>query len=262
MQRLITLATDFGLSDGYAGVVKGAIYSINPHVTVVDLSHEIAAYDLAAADWITMVSHKYFPPESIHVVVVDPGVGSSRRPLAIETSAGIFIGPDNGIFSSIYLIYPESKAYELTDKQYWLPSVSATFHARDLFAPVAAHVACGVLPEQLGRPVDSNSLIRLPEKKLTQTDSHISGQVVYIDKFGNLVTNIPAHLVDGQHAQYGTCTVGGKPVGKLGACYASLPPGGAALVAGSHGFLEISVKEGRAVDALQASRGQPVIFRY
>ncbi len=251
---LITMTTDFGSVDGFAGTVKGVILGIAPKARIIDLSHEVAPGDIAAASWILKTSWSYFPPGSIHLAVVDPGVGGSRRPLIIEAETAAFIGPDNGIFSFLYSGGLKVKAYELENDRYRLSPVSATFHARDIFGPAAAHLTIGVSAGELGAEIEVGGLVRLPALELLTAEDGIHGRVEYVDRFGNLITNIPS---DAPPAG-AVCFVEGRQAGHLRRSYASVAAGEPVVVAGSHGVLEIAVNRGRACEFFACGAGAAV----
>jgi S-adenosylmethionine hydrolase len=227
---IITLTTDFGLSDPFVGIMKGVMLGINPSVRFVDISHQIEPQNIFQAYYILKFSYKYFPPGSTHLCVVDPGVGSARRAILIEvvgqgfspakaTLKGCptyFVGPDNGIFSFIFrsepIPFPSPlkgeggvRVFELTEKRFFLSAVSRTFHGRDIFASVAAHLSTGVNPSELGKPVNDPVILNIPEPKALPSlkkrgqgrfeENEIQGEVIYIDRFGNLITNIPIILI-------------------------------------------------------------------
>ncbi len=193
---IITLTTDFGLDDIYVGIMKGVILSINPACTIVDITHAVTPRDIAAGAFALESSCPYFPAGAIHMAIVDPGVGSGRRALVVETERSLFVGPDNGIFS-FALSAPGLKAvYALTSTDYFLPDMSATFHGRDIFAPVAAHLSKGVQPEHMGRRIDDPVI--LPQAVPVMRGAGIlEGCIVHIDRFGNLITNISRVMLQG-----------------------------------------------------------------
>lgn len=250
--QLLTLLSDFGLSDVYVGVMKGEIALINPHLTVIDLTHEIPPQSIAAARFCLMSAYTSFPKGSVHVAVVDPGVGSKRRSLAIEFTQGFLVGPDNGIFSGVLSQCPAITAVELTNPKYWKsPQPSRTFHGRDIFAPVGAHLASGVPIAQLGKQVDIKALVQLTMPDVTSTNTTITGCVQYIDRFGNLVTNIPGTTV--QNKTWNVLVKGLTIPG----CntYSDVAPGNAITLIGSHGYIEIAVANGNAQKLLQLTWG-------
>ena len=253
---IITLTTDFGTADGYVGIVKGVILSICENAKIVDISHEIPPWNISAAAWVLANSHSYFPKQTVHVAVVDPGVGSKRRPILIEAKDQVFIGPDNGIFSSVLQDNADAKVFELTESKYWMPEVSHSFHARDLFAPVAAHFASGVSSANLGRAVDLDSLVRLPSRELRVNPKRVEGSVSYVDRFGNLITNIKKDQV----RTAALCQVGKRSIGRIGQSYSWAEQGAPIAFIGSHGYLEIAVSQGRADEKLDAGVNTPVIL--
>lgn len=257
-RKIITLTTDFGTLDGYAGIVKGVIMGICDTVSIVDLSHDLPPWNISAAAWIIGNSYPYFPQGTIHLAVVDPGVGSKRRAVAISAHDQYFIGPDNGIFSSpLHGADPKDiRAYELNVDKYWRQEISTSFHARDLFAPVAAHFAAGVELTKLGEEIDSTSLTKMPLRELRVKPNRVEGTVAYVDRFGNLITNIKRDFV--QNAAL--CQVGKRSIGRIGHSYSSGDLGMPVAFIGSHGFLEIAVSQGRADEKLDAGVNTPVIL--
>lgn len=247
-RHLLTLLSDFGLSDIYVGVMKGVIARINPSLTVVDLTHNIPPQNILAARFCLREALPYFPPGTVHVAVVDPGVGSHRRAIALSGSDCYLVGPDNGIFSGILAENPVLAAVELTNSQYWRsPTPSSTFHGRDIFAPVGAHLASGVPLVELGNPIDPETLVQLPLPACTQTETSITGCIQYIDHFGNLITNIPGSSVRGKqwYIKLDNQVINGSNT------YADSPPLEAIALVGSHGWVEIAVNGGNARSQLQ-----------
>ena len=271
MSPPIVLTTDFGLSDPFAGVMKGVILGINLQATVIDLTHGIQPQNVSHGAFVLGTSHRFFPAGTIHVVVVDPEVGTSRQALLLLTPHSSFLAPDNGVLSYVLADYLEQppaqaeriavpsalKAYSLSNSRYWLHPVSHTFHGRDIFAPVAAHLSLGVPPEDLGEP--ARELAWLPALKPTIEDDCIWGQVINIDRFGNLVTNIPESALSNS----GKTEIGikGRLIKELSRAYHDggqpIKPELVALV-GSNGFLEIAVPSGSAALTLEADVGEPV----
>ena len=253
--KLITLLSDFGLSDVYVGVMKGVIAQINPALTVVDLTHQIPPQNIAAGRFSLMNAYPYFPGGTVHIAVVDPGVGSYRRGVAIQLDAGFLVGPDNGLFSGVLIKNPVVAAVELTNPQYWRTlSPSTTFHGRDIFAAVGAHLASGISIELLGEVIDPTTLVQLgiPERTLTPTS--VTGCIQYIDHFGNLVTNIPAADVEGK-----TWSVAvGTHMIPASQTYSDRKLGDIVALIGSHGWLEVAVNGGSAQSELQLDTGANV----
>jgi hypothetical protein len=253
--RILTLTSDFGLSDVYVGVMKGAIAQIDPTISVVDLTHQISPQNIAAARFCLMNAYLYFPKRTVHVAVVDPGVGSTRRAIAVEFAAGFLVGPDNGLFSGVLSQSPAVTAVELTNPDYWrTPHPAATFHGRDIFAPVGAHLASGVPLKELGREIDLATLVQLNLPQLTFTTTEIAGCIQYIDRFGNLITNIPGTHVQGKNW---TANVAGQTI--LGReTYSDSPVGSAISLVGSHGWIEIAINCGNAQMQLKQDWGARV----
>ena len=250
--RLLTLLSDFGLSDVYVGVMKGAIAQVNSSLSVVDLTHQIPPQNVAAARFCLMNAYSYFPDGTVHVAVVDPGVGSTRRAIAVEFAAGFLVGPDNGLFSGVLNQSPAVAAVELTNPHYWRnPYPATTFHGRDIFAPVGAHLASGVPLQQLGRAIDPASLVQLAIPSYTPTDTGVAGCIQYIDRFGNLVTNIPGTYVQGKTW---SVVVAGLTIPGC-QTYSDSPIGHAIALIGSHGWVEIAVNGGNAQSQLQLNWG-------
>ena len=186
---LVTLTTDFGYKDPFVGIMKGVILTINPAVRIVDITHDISPQNISEAVFALEMSFRSFPHNTIHLAVVDPGVGSERRPLLVVTDNHYFIGPDNGIFSGVYAVSERLEVYHLTAKHYFLPERSATFHGRDVFAPVAAWFSKGIDVLKFGDRISDYVTIPLPVVK-TMENNIVEGEVVHIDRFGNLMTNI------------------------------------------------------------------------
>jgi S-adenosyl-L-methionine hydrolase (adenosine-forming) len=245
MPPLITLLTDFGTQDSYVGILKGVIAGICPEVLVIDLTHEVPPQDVAAARFNVMNAYLYFPATTIHVVVVDPGVGSTRRAIAVQTPHGGFVAPDNGVLSGVLERYESGQVQivELTNLDLWRsPFPSATFHGRDIFAPVAAHWAAGRSIHTLGEPLALEDLVLFNRPPLTETSTEIRGHVQYCDRFGNLITTIPAEALNGKNW---AIEVGERTIPHASA-YSEVPPGEALALMGSHGWIEIAVNQGNA----------------
>lgn len=253
---MLTLLTDFGSHDVYVGVMKGAIACINPAVTIVDLTHEIPPQDVAAASFCLMNAYPYFPEGTVHVAVVDPGVGSVRRAIALQLPHAILVGPDNGLFSGV--LSQENTilaAVELSNSDYWrIPHPSTTFHGRDIFAPVGAHLTQGVPLAELGPAIDPRTLVTLNLPQCQWENQEIAGCIQYIDRFGNLITNIPGNLVIGKLESVG---VGDRMI-PGGQTYSDTPRGGPIALIGSHGWLEIAINGGNASYTFQLAVGAAV----
>ena len=250
---LITLLTDFGLKDPYTGMMKGVILSVNPDARIIDISHQVKAGSITRAADIIREACPYFPEGTVHMAVVDPGVGSKRRAIILLAQSHLFVGPDNGIFWPIINLHQDIEIIHITETKYFLPDVSKTFHGRDIFAPVAAHLSKGVDPLEMG-PLISDPV------KLQLTAPHrkggiLYGQVVNVDHFGNLITNIHRKEIEG-------FTGGKTPVIRLEdllmegmrGVYAECGKGELLSLLGSSGYLEISVNQGRAADMLNLAK--------
>ncbi len=188
---IITLITDFGERDGYVGAMKGVILGIAPGAALVDISHDIPPQDIPSAAFVLWSTYRFFPPDTVHLVVVDPGVGTQRRPIAVETRHGRFVAPDNGVLGYVLDEEREWQAVHLAEQRFWRPEVSMTFHGRDIFAPAAAHLAAGVPLHELG-PAITNP-VPMPFPRVRRLDgARCLARLVYIDRFGNCVTNLPA----------------------------------------------------------------------
>ncbi len=258
---IITLLTDFGTADYFVGELKGAILSVNPQAQIVDLTHEIPAHDIQAGAFTLLAAYASFPPGTIHVAVVDPGVGSARRPLLITTQEYFFVGPDNGLFSYACERERAVRAYQLTEEKFFRATVSATFHGRDIFAPVAGALSNGVLAESFGELIDDYA--RLPPLiPARDAGAAWSATIIHIDRFGNLVTNITRReLAGAEFAQGATVEIGGREINSFRRFYAEearSETGELFAIWGSAGFLEISSNCASAAQLLRAERGQPV----
>lgn len=262
---IVTLTTDFGRQDVYAGVLHGVILGIGRDLRVVDITHEVHPQAVLEGAFLLEGAYRYFPQGTVHLAVVDPGVGTERRLVAMETPAALFVAPDNGLLTVVWLNLPAgeraaTQIVELSEPQYWRPQVSSTFHGRDIMAPVAAHLAGGVPLGQVGRP--RREIILLPgTSPLLLDDGSLQGQVVHVDRFGNCSTNIAAEQVAAL-SQAGPCAleVAGR-LPELVRTYADGQPGVPAALIGSDGRLEIAVREGNAAALLGLAVGDPVRLR-
>jgi S-adenosylmethionine hydrolase len=254
MATIITLLTDFGTRDGYVGVMKGTIAQIAPDAQVIDLTHQIPPQDVGAARFALLSSAPYFPDGTIHVAVVDPGVGTARRAIAIGSDRAYWVGPDNGIFSGG--VPPEAgvTVVELQNPDYWrTPHPSATFHGRDIFAPVAAHLARGVNLRALGPEIDPADRVTLPIAAPQRRGEYWVGCIQAIDHFGNGVTNLPGSAVGAsEQVQVGSVQLPVRPTYGAGA------PGQPLALVGSHGWVEIAVNGGSAQAVLGFQVGDRV----
>ncbi len=289
--HIITLLTDFGNQDAYVGIMKGVIASINPHASIVDICHNIPSYDIMSGAYLLATSYKYFPKGTIHVAVVDPGVGSKRDIICVNTRNYLFLMPDNGLLS---FIVPEEKPKNIirvANTKYFLPSPGTTFHGRDIFAPAAAYLSLGVKPLQLGTRANSLEIFDIPQPVYNKK-GQLEGQIIYIDRFGNLITNITREYLE-QHFHNSIIprnslhfpfkkgglrriykgedkegpllcktmetTVGKKKITGLSKTYADVQPGEPLVLFGSAGFLEVSVNQGNARQCFKVDRDNKVM---
>ena len=249
--RVMALLTDFGMVDAYVGIMHGVILRINPEASIVDVCHDIALRGVQAAAFVLSTAYPYFPTETIHVVVVDPGVGSERRAIAIRTPRGTFVAPDNGVLSYVLAREAVSQMVQVTNARYWLSPLSDTFHGRDVFAPVGAHLSPGLSLCELGLPVRDPA-------RLTLAEPRVGEDCMHVDRFGNLVTNIRREsLCPGQTLK---TRVAGRKVPGLVTTYAAVPSGELLALAGSSGYLEISLRDGSAATVLKVGLGAEVVL--
>ncbi len=250
---LITLLTDFGVADGFVGVMKGVILSLCPEARIVDLTHDIPPQQVLVGAFVLRSAVPFFPAGTIHLAVVDPGVGTPRRPILVETDLGWLVGPDNGLLSPAAVVAGRPRPRVLTESRFFRHPVSNTFHGRDVFAPVAAHLARGVPAAEFGAAVDSIAAPPVPE---AQSSAGVCrGTVVYVDHFGNLVTNISAEALDAFPARRVSVTIAGRRVAGPVAAYGAVPEGTPLAVVGSWGQLEIAVRNGNAARLFAAGPG-------
>jgi S-adenosylmethionine hydrolase len=258
---ILTLTTDFGASDHYVGAMKGVILSICPQAQIVDICHDVTPFQIAEGAYVIAQAYDCFPKRTVHVVVVDPGVGTARRPILVEAAGHYFVGPDNGVLSMVYS-RGKHKVRVIANDRYFRQPVSATFHGRDIFAPVAAHVAAGVPPSRMGKPIQD--YLR-PEFAQPQRSGERTwhGAILKIDRFGNIVTNFHVRDFPDLLAGESACptialTVGRRKIAALAQNYAACSPGALFLIVGSSGYLEAAVNQGSAAKLLGCKTGQPV----
>jgi S-adenosylmethionine hydrolase len=269
-QPIITLTSDFGLADPYVASMKGVILSLNPRATVVDVTHSVIPQRIEQAAFLLETALPYFPPQTIHVAVVDPGVGTERPAIALQTPNGTFIGPGNGVLSPALPPHARSRAANqptpvhlpsdiqgaaLTNPRYHLHPVSDTFHGRDIFAPAAAHLSLGVTLSDLGEAVDE-MLALPPFRARKQADGSLAGRVIHVDGFGNLITNVRGEDMTPRPV---IVEIRGHQIAGIRRTYASSQ--GLAALIGSAGFLEIAFAEASAADELGAQIGDPLVVR-
>jgi S-adenosylmethionine hydrolase len=258
---IITLTTDFGLADGYVGTMKGVVLGIDPTATIVDISHDIPSQDVREAAYTLYAAYPYFPQGTIHVVVVDPGVGSERRAIALRTARATFVAPDNGVLSYVVAVEKVEEIVQLTNPRYHLSPVSRTFHGRDIFAPAAAHLARGVRLAELGQPLTEIVTFPLPRPQV-RPDGAIVGQVIHVDRFGNLITSIMSKdLADPPLLRDSIVEVKGQSIQGLANNYAEGTPGKLLALVGSSDHLEIAVSGSSAAQTLEAEVGDEVLLK-
>ena len=260
MAGIVTLTTDFGLQDAYVGAMKGVVLGIAPGAQVVDLCHEVSPQDVAAGAFVLGSAYRYFPDGTIHVAVVDPGVGSRRRGLVVETARHRFVGPDNGVFSPVYAAEEVTRIVEIRRPDLALPDVSATFHGRDVFAPAAAHLCRGIPVDAFGPSVSDP--VKLDLWHVRADGAGVEGYVVHIDRFGNCITNLPRDRIAATCGRGRLCIEAGQQVfERLHRTYGDVSEGRALVLFGSLDTLEVSINGGHAADALGIRRGDRVRVR-
>ena len=254
---IVTLITDFGTADGYVGEIKGVILSAAPEATLVDVAHDIQPGDVESAAWVLRRVWERYPAGSVHVVVVDPGVGGPRRPLAVRTRDRWYIGPDNGTLSRVLPAGSQGSPWALDPRRYTPGPISSTFHGRDAFAPAAALLVAGRPPEELGTPLSAADLVRLDLPEPQRSRDCVRGRVAHVDRFGNLITDVPASWI----APSALTEIAGFGISGVRSGYTSVEPDRLVAVIGSAGTLEIAVRDGSAADRLSVGRGEPVSVR-
>lgn len=250
---VITLLTDFGTADYFVGAVKGAILSVNPQAIIADITHEVPPQDIHSAAFTLLAAYKTFPEGTIHVAVVDPGVGSARRPIIVSAGGHFFVGPDNGLFTYIYdreLMY---QIFHVTAEKYFRQPPSTTFHGRDIFAPVAAALSTGVEVEAFGSVITDE--VRLDSLAPEVKDGRVEGRIIHVDRFGNCITNITRDVLDDKRA---SLVVNGETISEFREFYADESGNDLFAIWGSAGFLEISINGASAADKLHVKTGDRI----
>ena len=269
---IISITTDFGEKDGYVGTMKGVMSRIAPGIPFVNITQTISPQNVAETAYVLWTALPYFPTDSVHLVVVDPGVGTHRLAIAARTPMGYVVGPDNGVFSYIWAVAPPEKIVALTNPKYQLTGISSTFHGRDIFSPVAAHLAAGVALEEFGAEVTDPVLLPTPE--VTVGEKSISGSILYVDHFGNCITSIGKLVWSGDRlnlaavwgdtqavslqAKGSRVTVAGRELGPVRHTYGEVGLGEGLALVGSEGMLEIATNHGNGALELGLSMGDPV----
>jgi S-adenosylmethionine hydrolase len=252
---ILTLTTDFGLSDHYVGVMKGVILGICPQAQIVDISHQIPPFEISEGAYTIAQAYAYFPPKTVHVVVVDPGVGTSRRPILMEAAGQYFVAPDNGVLAMVYS-RERHKIRLISNEKYFHHPVSRTFHGRDIFSPVAAHVAAGVPASRIGKLI--RDYLRPGFEKPQRTGKRTwSGRILKIDRFGNIITNFHAADFPDLERRNVAMVIGPRQIEALAHNYAECGPGELFMIVGSSGYVEVSVSQGSAARQIGCETGAP-----
>lgn len=263
---VITLLTDFGDQDAYVAIMKGVILTINPRATIVDITHGIGPQDVRRVAYLMPATFRYFPRETVHIVVVDPGVGSSRAIIALRMQGHTFLAPDNGVLSLLLADNQVEAVYRVENPEYFLDPVSNTFHGRDIFAPVGAHLALGLPFNRLGPPLDHSALERLdlPQTRIS-ADGALLGAVIDVDRYGNLITNLDWNTIKWHYPEVGgerlRFKIGKHSITGLCRTYDDVGPKKPLVLVGSRGWLEISVNRGSAEELLAAKVDTPVTVK-
>jgi S-adenosylmethionine hydrolase len=254
---IVAVLTDFGTQDHYAGTMKGVVLGLCGDATIVDITHDVPPHDVLMASLELAACYKYFPAGTIFLVVVDPGVGSARRGLVAEVGDYRFVAPDNGVLTAVFRDHKPKRVVELTERRYARPTVSRTFEGRDRFAPAAGWLARGTEPTAMGRPVATWQTVDVPEPRVAE--STLEGEVVRVDRFGNLVSNIERRVFEQfRHDADIRIAVDGQTVDRLVATYSEAPAGAVCALFGSSDHLELAVNGGSAAKVLRLGRGAPV----
>ncbi|MBN2580398.1 MAG: SAM-dependent chlorinase/fluorinase [Pirellulales bacterium] len=258
---IITLTTDFGEGSPYVAAMKGVILTIHPEVTIVDVTHSVPAQEIRRGALVLDRVTGRFPDGSIHVAVVDPGVGTERALVYAEIGAQRYLAPDNGLLSRLALRLPPRKIIKLTQREFWLENVSDTFHGRDVLAPVAARLSLGLEPERLGPPLEKLVMLSWPEVRITPT--RIAGTILEIDSFGNLVTDVSEEMLAGRPIDERVRIMcGTQKIHGIHRVYGRQPPGTLIALINSHGNLELAVVNGNAARQLDIAEGTPVTLTW
>lgn len=256
----ITLITDFGLQDGHVGAMKGVIHSIAPKSALVDISHYVPPQNIRWAGFVLMTAYLFWPANTVHLIVVDPGVGTDRRAVAMQTAKGTFVAPDNGVLSYVLVKETVTAVVALTNEQYWHHPVSPVFHGRDIFGPAAAHLANGVPLLRLGEPISPDSLIAfsVPEP-VRHFDRHVTAHIQHVDRFGNCISDLPGHWL--LESPQWRIDVGGRTLDSVRQTFGDVPEGDLVALVDSSGFMAVAVRNGNAAQKLGLEIGDPIILR-
>ena len=256
LNPLVTFTTDFGTSDHFVATMKAVVLAIAPRVRIVDITHEVTPFEVVEGAYTLAQAYSYFPKKTIHVVVVDPGVGSSRRPILAEMAGQFFVAPDNGVLSMVFA-REKAKVRHITNEKFMRHPVSRTFHGRDVFSPVAAHLAMGVLPARFGKLIEDHLRLTLDKPNRSGKRSW-TGTVLKVDRFGNLITNL--HIDDFPQitARPFDLNIGLEKINRLALTFTECDPGEAFAIVGSSGYIEVAVNQGSAARSLGCGAGSPV----
>src|SRR5271165_6988726 len=256
LNPLITFTTDFGTSDHFAATMKAVVLSIAPRAHIVDITHDVTPFEVVEGAYTLAQAYRYFPAKTIHVVVVDPGVGSARRPILAEMAGQFFVAPDNGVLSMVFA-REKAKVRHITTEKFMLRPVSRTFHGRDVFSPVAAHLALGVPPSRFGKLIED--YVKLSLGKPTRTGKRVwTGLVLKVDRFGNLITNLHIDEFPEIKNRRFELNAGLQQISRLAETFSECPPGELFVVSGSSGYLEVAANQGSAAKILGVAGGSPV----
>ena len=258
MPNLVTLLTDFGYQDSYVAEMKGALLSVNPGLSIVDITHAIPPQDVRHGAYVLNRVINRFPADTIHIAVVDPGVGTSRKSLVVLHERGLFLGPDNGILTPVLCGKATLGVHEISNRVVMADFVSPTFHGRDVFAPAAAHASLGVDPETFG-PTIRNPIV-LEQWPPEEIEGGARGRVTHVDRFGNVITNLNSELFEGKPVN--RVAAGECILDRLSRTYADVAPGETVALIGSQGTLEISLNRGNAADTWKIERGAEVLISW
>ena len=255
--KIITMTTDFGLEDAYVGAMKGVMLNIHRHLSIVDISHHLPPHRILPAALMLREACPRFPEGTIHVAVIDPGVGGDRMPVLLKIQNHYYLGPDNGIFGLLVNDFSLEGAWKLDNPRYFLPVVSNTFHGRDVFAPVAAHLASGVLPDTFGPKIAQPITLTLPP--CVKEEHRLNGEIIWIDRFGNCISNLTKDIISdwSQGSPFWIQAASGK-IERISPCYETTPAREPLALYGSTGYLEIACNRKRADQTLGLQEGDPV----
>ncbi|SDO89805.1 SAM hydrolase/SAM-dependent halogenase family protein [Desulforhopalus singaporensis] len=259
---IVTLLTDFGLSDEYVGVIKGLLHKFCPGVQIIDISHTVDPQNSRKAAHLLTRAYPYFPPGTVHLIIVDPGVGSTRKIIAFKTSEQIFVGPDNGLFSMIFKKEEILAIHQVTARHLFLPAPSNTFHGRDIMAPIAARLAGGLPIEQVGPSISVGDCIELPTPQILRDPQQLTGEVTHIDRFGNLCTNISSEEIDVFSEGCGVeINIGPVSISSISRSYSSCNVGQPLALYDSQGLLEIAINCGRFAATHGIKEGEKITVK-